>query len=136
VLTARHVPQPFDGDGQIHNWPDFGRPGWTLAVQGSILIYYPANAEFGAVALITKCLRNFGRKMGLVSIYYPANAESGVGRLILNALQLWDLPKRRFQYNFRQPQEFDRRITPDALTLDDFFFRERELFNIDHESAA
>ena len=35
-----------------------------------------------------------------------------------------------------EPQEFERRITPDALTLDDFFFRERELFSISYEAAA
>jgi hypothetical protein len=33
-------------------------------------------------------------------------------------------------------QEFERRITPDALTVENFFFRERELFSIDHEAAA
>jgi hypothetical protein len=78
------------------------RPDVTQAVQGSILIYDPAIADFEAVGLITKCLRNFGRKIGAVSIYYPGIAESGIEWLILNGLQLLDLPKRRFQYTIRQ----------------------------------
>jgi hypothetical protein len=35
-----------------------------------------------------------------------------------------------------EPQEFERRITPDALTVEDFFFRERELFSVDRKAAA
>jgi hypothetical protein len=31
-----------------------------------------------------------------------------------------------------EPQEFERRITPDDLAAEDFFFRERELLTIDH----
>jgi len=30
------------------------------------------------------------------------------------------------------PQQFERRITPEDLTADDFFFRERELLTIEH----
>jgi hypothetical protein len=63
---------------------------------------YPAIAQFGAVALITKYLCNFGRKTGTISRYYPAIAESGTCKLILNGLQLWDLPKRRFKYTDRE----------------------------------
>jgi hypothetical protein len=33
---------------------------------------------------------------------YPAIAESGIEWLILNGLQFLELPKRRFQYTFRQ----------------------------------
>jgi hypothetical protein len=67
-----------------------------------ILINYPAIAQFGAVALITKCLRNFSRGIGVVSIYYPANAQAGTGLLIMNGLQRLDWPRRRFPYTIRQ----------------------------------
>jgi hypothetical protein len=52
----------------VDNESGFGRPGWMLTVQGAILIYYPAKAEFAAGAWITKCLRNFWPKIGAVSI--------------------------------------------------------------------
>ena len=42
VLTADHVPPPFDCVGQVHHGADCGRPGWAQAVQGSISIYGPA----------------------------------------------------------------------------------------------
>lgn len=35
-----------------------------------------------------------------------------------------------------QPKEFERHITPSALVADVFFFRERELLIIDHESLV
>ena len=41
VLTADYVPEPFDGEGQVHHQADFGREGWTKAVQGAISISYP-----------------------------------------------------------------------------------------------
>lgn len=34
-----------------------------------------------------------------------------------------------------EPRESDRRITPDILTAEDFFFRERELLIIDHDEG-
>ena len=34
-----------------------------------------------------------------------------------------------------QPQEFERRVTTEALVAEDFFFRERELLTIDHDAA-
>jgi hypothetical protein len=34
-----------------------------------------------------------------------------------------------------QGREFERYITSDALVAEDFFFRERELFRVDHETA-
>jgi len=34
-----------------------------------------------------------------------------------------------------EPQKFERRISPDTLTVGDFFFRERELLNIHHDAA-
>ena len=34
-----------------------------------------------------------------------------------------------------EPQEFERRISPEALTVGDFFFRERELLNIYYDTA-
>jgi hypothetical protein len=51
------------------------RPGETQPVPGSISIYYPTVAQFGAVALILKWLRHFGRQIGAVLMYDPANAE-------------------------------------------------------------
>jgi hypothetical protein len=35
-----------------------------------------------------------------------------------------------------EPQAFERRVTPDALVAEDFFFRERELLIVDHDNAA
>ena len=35
-----------------------------------------------------------------------------------------------------EPPVFERRITPDTLTVEDFFFRERELFRIEYDSAS
>jgi len=32
-----------------------------------------------------------------------------------------------------EPQKFERQITPEALIVEDFFFREREFFNINHD---
>jgi hypothetical protein len=34
-----------------------------------------------------------------------------------------------------EPRQFERCITPDALTGDDFFFREKELFSIEYDAA-
>ena len=34
-----------------------------------------------------------------------------------------------------EPPEFERRITPDDLVAGDFFFREGELFSVQHETA-
>ena len=56
VLTADHVPEPFDGEGQVHNQADFGREGWTKAVQGAISINDPAVDDFETAALIIKGL--------------------------------------------------------------------------------
>jgi len=87
MLAEQHIPEAFNRVGQIHNRPDCGRWGWTKAVQGSISIYYPANAQFGAGGLITKHLRDFGSDIGAVSIYYPLNAEFEAGGLITNNLR-------------------------------------------------
>ena len=59
VLAADHVPQPFDCVVQIHNRADFGRPGWTQAVQGSISIHEPAVAEFEASYVDQQALAQF-----------------------------------------------------------------------------
>jgi len=42
LLAAQHVTWMFDGDGQVHNQPDFGRAGWAEVVQESISINDPA----------------------------------------------------------------------------------------------
>ncbi len=34
-----------------------------------------------------------------------------------------------------EPQAFERRVTPEALVAEDFFFRERELLTIDYDAA-
>jgi len=34
-----------------------------------------------------------------------------------------------------EPQELERRISPDTLIVGDFFFRERELLSIDYDAA-
>jgi hypothetical protein len=56
VLAADHVAQPFDCFGQVHIVADFGRPGWTQAVQGAISIYEPGLDDFETVVLGIKGL--------------------------------------------------------------------------------
>ena len=56
---------------------------------GEILIYYPANAQFGVGSLIAKYLHNFRRQIGGISIYCPAVAETGGESLILSSLRLF-----------------------------------------------
>jgi hypothetical protein len=34
-----------------------------------------------------------------------------------------------------EPQEFERRVTPDDLIAEDFYFREKELLALDHGGA-
>ena len=55
VPTADHIPQPFAGDGQVNGEPDFGRAGWTQAVQGAISIHGPGGRVLRSWATRSLC---------------------------------------------------------------------------------
>jgi hypothetical protein len=97
-LSGRHLSGNKTGNRAATDWQHIGR----LAGLGWLAWGLDSCSFVPSVALVAWRPLRQPAELGAVLIYYPAIAESKIGTLIMNGLQLWNLPKRRFQYTIWQ----------------------------------